>query len=322
MKRLLNSIPVRVIKRYLDAQGPNWGTLIAWNALFAFFPIVLVTITVLGLVLQDPTIKDNLEHQVAAAFPNCRHLAAGQHCEIIEALNSFKEKTGIFAIVGLAGLFWSGSALFGAMDQALSGLYGCKPRDFIPQKLMSFGMILLFTALTVPLILSGSLLSLLEKLPVVPGVLRAGPASLLIQLGLGILDATVLFTAIYYVVPHRRQRLGRVLPGAVVAAALFEGFTLVFPLYFRISGGFATYGQTFALFFLLLFYFFVLGQIVMIGGAVNAERDPALRTCESGSGEVAGGLTPASVGDQPDSDGQRVAVAGDPVGSGIGDRGA
>jgi uncharacterized BrkB/YihY/UPF0761 family membrane protein len=147
----------------------------------------------------------------------------------------------------------------------------------------------------VPLILSGSLLSLLEKLPVVPGVLRTGPASLLIQIGLGILDATVLFTAIYYVVPHRRQRLLQVLPGALVAAALFEGFTLVFPLYFRVSGGFATYGQTFALFFLLLFYFFVLGQIVMIGGAVNAERDLRRRSGESGSGESAGCLTPTAV---------------------------
>jgi membrane protein len=315
-KRLLGSLPVRVVKRYLDAQGPNWGTLIAWNALFAFFPIVLITITVLGLVLQDSGIKNSLEHQIAAAFPNCRHLAADK-CEIIVALRDFKERTGVLAIVGLAGLFWTGSALFGAMDQALSGLYGRKPRDFIRQKLMSFGMILLFTLLTVPLIASGSLLSLLEKLPVVPGALRTGPVSLLIQIGLGILDATVLFAAIYYVVPNRRQRLRQVLPGAVGAAALFEGFTLAFPLYFRFSGGFATYGQTFALFFLLLFYFFVLGQIVMIGGAVNAERDPVARTREGGAGEAAGGLTPAAGADQRDpSDVRRVAAVEEPVGSG------
>ncbi|HEY2705203.1 MAG TPA: YihY/virulence factor BrkB family protein [Candidatus Dormibacteraeota bacterium] len=315
-RRLLNSFPVRVIKRYLDAQGTNWGTLIAWNALFAFFPIVLVTITVLGLLLQDQGLKDSIERQIAAGFPNCRN---SSNCEIIVALNSFKEKTGVFAILGLAGLFWSGSALFGAMDQALSSLSGCKARDFIPQKLMSFGMILLFTVLTVPLILSGSLLGLLEKLPLVPTVFRIGPVSLLLQLGLGILDATLLFTAIYYVVPNRRQRLRQVLPGALVAAALFEGFTLVFPLYFRLSGGFAAYGQTFALFFLLLFYFFVLGQIVMIGGAVNAERDPDLRSCDNGAGEPAGGLTPATMAgrDRVEESNGSPPV---PVGSGIAER--
>ncbi len=312
--RLLRSFPVRVIRRYLDAQGTNWGTLIAWNALFAFFPIVLVTITVLGLLLQDQGLKQSIEHQIAAGFPNCRHSA---HCEIIDALNSFKERTGVYAIIGLAGLFWSGSALFGAMDQALSSLSGCKPRDFIRQKLMSFGMILLFTVLTVPLILSGSLLGLLEKLPLVPTVFRIGPVSLLLQLGLGILDATLLFTAIYYVVPNRRQRLRQVLPAALVAAALFEGFTLVFPLYFRLSGGFAAYGQTFALFFLLLFYFFVLGQIVMIGGAVNAERDPDPRSCDNGAGEPAGGLSPAAVAEH---DGAVVEGRAVPVGSGIAER--
>lgn len=274
-RRLLDILPIRVLRRYLDHQGPNWGTLIAWNALFAFFPIVLVTITVLGLVLQDPDVKQQIEHQIAAGFPNCRH---GQHCEIIDALNSFRERTGVFAIVGFAGLFWSGSALFGAMDQGLSTLYGCKSRDFLPQKLMSVGMILLFTVLTMPLMLSGSLLGVLEHLPLVPHEFRTGPVSLLLQIGLGVVDASLLFAAIYYVVPNRRQRLRRVLPGAFGAAMLFEGFTLLFPLYFKVTGGFAAYGQTFALFFLLLFYFFVLGQIVMIGGSVCAELDPVVRT--------------------------------------------
>jgi YihY family inner membrane protein len=289
-KRLLTSFPVRVVKRYLDAQGPNWGTLIAWNALFAFFPIVLVTITVVGIVLQDPGTKHTIEHQIASAFPNCR-----AHCDIIDALEQFKEKTGVYAIVGFAGLFWGGSALFGAMDQAMAAIYGCKSRDFLPQKLMSFGMILLFTLLTVPLMLSGSLLALLVKLPEAPDLLRTGPASLLIQIGAGILDASLLFAAIYYVVPNRRQKLRYVRRGALIAATLFEGFTLLFPLYFRISGGFAAYGQTFALFFLLLFYFFVLGQIVTIGAAVIAELDPDARACKAGVAQGTGGLAPPAV---------------------------
>ena len=61
----------------------------------------------------------------------------------------------------------------------------------------------------------------------------------------------------------------------------------------------------------------------MIGGAVNAERDPDLQTCDSGAGDAAGGLAPAPVADRRDSsDGQRVAAAAAPVGSGIADRGA
>jgi membrane protein len=266
--RLLNSFPARVVQRYLDAQGPNWATLIAWNAMFAMFPILLVTATVIGAVLHSPGISSGLQQQVEHAFPGAQN-----RNDIDNALHAFRDKSGLFGVVGFAGLLWSGSALFGAIEQGLSALYKCKPRDFVPQKLMSFAMILLFTLLAVPLVLSSSVLPALESLPVVPRFLTSGPVGLVLQIAFGALDGSVLFLAIYYVVPNRRQRFRHVLPGALAAGALLETLTLLFPLYFKIAGGFATYGATFALFFLLLTYFFLLGQITMIGGAVNAEYE-------------------------------------------------
>jgi len=266
--RIGRSFPVAVVRRYLDAQGPNWATLVAWNAMFAMFPILLVTAAVIGAVLQNPDLSKGMEQQVAHAFPG----QANQH-QITLALNAFRQKSGLFGAIGFAGLLWSGSSLFSAIEQGLSALYPCKPRDFLRQKLMAFAMIFLFTALAVPLVLSSSLLPALESLSVVPHVLRTGPAALVLQMLAGALDGSVLFLAIYYVVPHRRQRFRHVLPGALTAGALLEGLTLLFPLYFRLAGGFATYGATFALFFLLLTYFFLLGQITMIGGTVNAEYE-------------------------------------------------
>jgi len=256
---------VRAVKRYIQAQGPNWAVIIAWNLLFALFPIVLVTATVIGLVLQSPSLSQGLEQQVAHAFP--KDVAD----QITTALTTFKEKSGIFAVVGFVGLMWSGSALFSAIEQGLSALYPCRPRGFVRQKLMGFGMILLFTVLAVPLVASSSLLPALESLPVVPHALTSGPAALLLQIAAGALVGSVLFLAIYYVVPHRKQRFRHVLPGAVAAGVMLEALSLLFPLYFQVSGGFASYGATFALFFLLLTYVYLLAQILMLGGAVNAE---------------------------------------------------
>ncbi len=260
--------PVRVAKRFLDAQGPNWATLIAWNGLFALFPMVLVTVTVLGVVLQSQSIAHGFEQQVVAAFPN-----KSTQQQILSALDAFKQKSGLLGVIGFVGLMWSGSGLFGAIEQGLTALYPCKPRDFVHQKLMAFGMILLFTVLAVPLVLSSSLLPALRSLPVVPSFLTSGPAALVFQIVAGALDAAVLFFAIYYVVPHRKQRARDVMPGAITAGVLLEGLTLLFPLYFKLAGGFATYGATFALFFLLMTYAFFLGLITMIGGAVNAELE-------------------------------------------------
>jgi membrane protein len=272
--RLLDTLLARAVKRYLDAQGPNWATLIAWNAMFAMFPILLVTATIIGAVLHAPGLSSGIQQQVVHAFPG--HDTQSQ---ISDALKAFHDKSGIFAVVGFAGLMWSGAALFGAIEQGLSALYPCRPRDFVHQKLVGFAMILLFTVMAVPLVLSSSVLPALVSLPVVPHLLRSGPVALLLQLAAGVLDASVLFLAIYYVVPNRRQRLRHVVPGALAAGVLLEGLTLLFPLYFKLAGGFATYGATFALFFLLLTYFFLLGQITMLGGAVNAEyestHDPA-----------------------------------------------
>jgi membrane protein len=265
---LVHWFPVRVVKRYLDAQGPNWATLIAWNALFALFPMVLITLTLIGVVLNVPSIAHNVETAVVNAFPGNT-----AHDEILKALNGVKQNSGIFAVVGFAGLLWSGSALFGAIEQALTALYPCKTRDFLKQKLMAFGMIFLFTALAIPLVLSSALLPALQSLSFVPQFFTSGPAGLLIQMAAGVVDGTLIFLAIYYVVPNRKQRFRNVLPGAITAGVLLEVFTMVFPLYVKLAGGFNTYGATFALFFLLMTYMFFLGQITVIGGTVNAEYE-------------------------------------------------
>lgn len=269
-KRLARSFPLRVVKRYLDAQGPNWATLIAWNGLFAFFPMVLVAVTVLGFVLQDPAKAVSVEHAVAGAIPDPH---AQQ--QVLQALEGVRHNSGLIAVVAFLGMLWGGSALFGAIEQALTALYPCKPRGFVGQKLMAFGMIFIFTGLAVPLVLSSALLPALEKLSFVPAWLTSGPAALLIQVGAGVVDGMLIFLAIYYVVPHRRQHLRHVFPGAIAGGVLLEALTFIFPLYVHLAGGFNTYGATFALFFLLMTWMFFLGQITVIGGAVNAEYELA-----------------------------------------------
>src|ERR1035437_7049203 len=82
-------LPVRALRRFLGAQGPNWATIIAWNLFFAFFPIVILAITAVGLVLHDPGARATIEQQIFAAFPSCRaqQSGGGGGCQIISVLN-------------------------------------------------------------------------------------------------------------------------------------------------------------------------------------------------------------------------------------------
>jgi membrane protein len=270
--RLFNSLPLRAISRFLNAQGPNWATIIAWNLFFAFFPMVFLAISAVGLALRDPSTRATVVQQVLAAFPSCgAQQSSGGNCQIVTALDDFRRSSGIFAVVGILGLIWSGSSLFGAIEQGLDALYGCATRGFVRQKLMAIGMVVIFTVMAVPLVASGSLLGLLQSIPGVPDFLRSGPASVLLQAGTGVVVASLLFGIIYFVVPNRHQRVRDICPGAIAAGVFFEALTLLFPLYFGLVTHSPQWGQTFGFIFVLLFYFFLIGQIVLLGGAVNAE---------------------------------------------------
>ena len=290
--RLVGAFPVRAVRRFLSAQGPNWATIIAWNLFFAFFPMVFLAISAVGLALRDPSTRATVVQQVLAAFPSCNaQQSSGGSCQIVTALDDFRRSSGVFAVIGIVGLIWSGSSLFTAIEQGLDNLYGARSRTFVRQKLMAIGMVVIFAVMAVPLVVSGSLLGLLQSLPGVPDFLRSGPASLLLQVGAGIVDASLLFGLIFYVVPNRKQRVRDILPGAISAGVIFEGLTLLFPLYFGLVTHSPQWGQTFGFIFVLLFYFFLLGQIVMLGGAVNAEVAAAHHPQEAApaeSGSLAG----------------------------------
>src|SRR5579884_2988561 len=218
--------PVRVIKRYSAASGSTWAVDIAWNALFAFFPIILAITTVLSLISFASGFGTTLTNDISSAVPG----QAGS--QIIDALKAYHSAAGPLAVVSFIGLLWSGSSLFSAMDQGLDALYPTKQRGFVRQKLMALVMIAVFTVLIIPAALSATLLSTLTSLPGVPDFLRSGAIALLIQIGFGIVDGFLLFTAIYLIVPNREHRFKEILPGAITAAVLFEAFTLLFPLYF------------------------------------------------------------------------------------------
>jgi uncharacterized BrkB/YihY/UPF0761 family membrane protein len=120
-----------------------------------------------------------------------------------------------------------------------------------------------------------------------PGLLTSGPAGLLLQIAFSLVAGTLLFCAIYFLVPHVRRSARAVIPGAITAAVLFEALSLVFPLYFKLAHGFSTYGTTFSLFFLVLTYVFFLSQITVVGFVVVLEGEPQEVPNNSDSGRRA-----------------------------------
>jgi membrane protein len=267
---LKQSVPGKVGQKYIEDQSPNWAVLIAWNTLFAMFPIVLFAASILGIVLR-------LFGQAnSAVYNTIFNVVPDQHArdQLSHAVTGVKTQTGLLFIVGLLGLLWGGSALFGAMEQAFAVIYHTVQRNFIKQKLIAFGMVLLFTVLAGVAVASSAILPALKHIPGVPTFLTSGLIAAVLQIAVGILAGFILFSSIYYVIPNRRQEWGKVWPGALVAGIAFEIIALVFPLYLTFNKGINQYGAAFGLMFVLMTFFYFIGLITMLGVEVNAVLFP------------------------------------------------
>ncbi len=77
------------------------------------------------------------------------------------------------------------------------------------------------------------------------------------------------FWIIYFVFPHRPMRLWRQLPGAVLAAVGWLGFSSIYSLYLEFSGGMSLYGSLTAVVVTMLWLYFCM-CIVFFGAALNA----------------------------------------------------
>jgi membrane protein len=266
MGRLMKSVPGRVIQKFLEDQAPNWAVLIAWNALFAMFPIVVFAAALIGFLVNKFGFASKAFYDyLLQAIPNQDAKSAAA-----DALLHFQKQQGILLLVGLIGLLWGGSALFGTMEQAFAVIYHTRPRDFLPQKLLAFAMVFLFIITAGPIVASSAILPALKSIPQIPGFLYSGPGAFILQFIIGVVTGFILYAVIYYVVPNRKQKLIKVLPGAVLAGFLFELVTLLFPAYIALTNSVATYGKEFGLFFLLMTFFSFFGLITMIGVELNS----------------------------------------------------
>jgi membrane protein len=270
--RLRRSLPGRLVTKLQADQAPNWALIIAWNALFSLFPMVLVAAAVLGLVLGWIGVGSSTVYStVLSVIPNDNKARA----DALSALSTFHQKDGIFFVVGFAGLLWAGGALFNAMQAAFVVIYRTRPRALARQFLVSLGMVLAFTVLAGAIVCTSALLSIVDQLPFLPAALHHAYVALPLQFGLGAAAGWLLFLLIYWVVPNRRRRWPEVWPGALLAGVLFEVLTLLFPTYLRLTGSSDAYGKTFGLMFMLLTFAYFFGLITILGAELNSLLEPA-----------------------------------------------
>ncbi len=293
--RATRLFPVRVVQRFAEHGGPSQASLIAWNALTAIFPIALALAAVIGVILSLAGVSQaDVAERVVALFPADTNTQEA----ITQGVESLRRQTGALAVLALLGFLWTGSNLFGAMEEAFGVVFGTSARPFLRQKLMSLAMMGMFAVLALLAVGASALLPLLPNIPDVAGLPISIPRSwpeYVAQAGVSLAAGFLLFFVIYLVVPNRRQRPGRVVPAALFASVALELVSLLFPTYIKLNEGINRYGRQFAFLFVLVTFFFFLGVIIMLGADLIAQLDSraADRSAESDSSTQA---APAKMG--------------------------
>jgi hypothetical protein len=149
------------------------------------------------------------------------------------------------------------------------------------------------------MLVTTTLLGLLNQLPYLPSLLANGAVDFAVQVAVGGFGGFVLYLAIYSVVPNRKLDWGSVWIGAALAGVLFEVLSLIFPLYLRLTGAGSGYGKTFGLLFLLMLYFYYIGVVTMVGVELNSLLNPVPVEQPQGGGSAEAGRARPTRGDVP-----------------------
>jgi membrane protein len=272
---LLRRLPSRLWRltkaTYWKAYEDNvtgQAAMVAYNLLLSILPFGLLALFVTGKVVESNSLRNSVLRDLQRLFPT-----AAEHTlnTALDNAASFSTRAGILALVAS---IWIGSSFWGAVDTAFCRIYHVRCRTWLEQKrfaVMMLVVVLLFMSATV-------------VVPTVQSILYNGAADL--PLGLAqvrnvifvitlVASVTLLFLVlcvIYWAVPNRLMPWRAVWPGAALATFAIGVIDYAFPFYISNISTLAEFGTTLVFVLIVLFWFYALAFIILVGAEINALR--------------------------------------------------
>ncbi len=246
----------------------NLAAMLAYNLLMSIVPILAMLLSFFGLFLAGlaPGSEQQLINQISTTIPS-------GHIFIEPALNRLAAGSGIFAVIAIALSAWFGSRLFVAIEQCFDLIYRLPTRNFVRQNSIALGMMFVFVVL-IPVLLAVSAAPSFLSTSFVGALLSSSPASrfwLSIATAIaGFIIASILFLAIYMIIPNRPLRIQDAWKGALIAGALLEVYNIAFPFYATHFLKPDSYGSTAGFAVLVLVFFYYFGIILLLGAEINS----------------------------------------------------
>jgi len=262
----------RILARYAAAGGGLLAGGLAYAALFAIVPGVVLLAGVAGLVYADPAARADAVAVLAGVLPPLRDL-------VDDVLAEVARDAAPVSLIGAIALVWGTSRFVVAFEDAIGRVVGgtSTGRGIVGRNLGALvAVVLMVAAIPASAALSGVAAFLEEGQAL--GVLRAVGAALSLALQALPIAATIGATVLVYRIVPRPAPAWRstLLPGVVIGVVLTVVARLFAFLAPRLIGAAALVG-TLATVFAALAWLALSFQAILVGAAWVREREEQAR---------------------------------------------
>jgi membrane protein len=260
MWRLLKA----TVLSFIEDEALSRGAAIAFYTVTSLAPILLIVVAIAGLAFGQEAAQKAITDQLTG-------LMGAQTADVLQSAvaGASNKSSGILATaVGIVTLLVTASGVFGEMQTALNKIWDAEPRASTVSRLIwaraiSLGLVaalgfLLLVSLVVSAVLTAFGTYLNSVLPF--GSLILSLVNFVVSLAL----ISVLFAAIYKVLPDRPIAWRDVITGAIVTALLFTAGKSLIGWYLGSSAVASSYGAAGGLIILLLWVYYST-QIFLLG---------------------------------------------------------
>ena len=252
---------VRTVRELGADDASHMAAGVAFYGVLALFPLLLGLIALFGMFLPSQTVQEQLFDFFGRNLPGSVEL-------VEQNINHVIRLRGALGLLSLVGLFWSGSAMFGAVSRAINRAWDIhEDRPFYKRKLRDLSMALGIGVLFLLSLGVSSVVSFLSSagLPYSSAAVDIGARFVAFFITLAI------FLLIYRFIPNTKVFWRYIWTGAILGAVLFEIAKTLFVLYIdRFTNYEAVYGSVASVIILLL-WIYISAFIIILGAEFSSE---------------------------------------------------